>query len=349
MSVEISTEYLGLQLKSPVIVGSCPLTLNLETVRQLEESKAGAIVLPSLFEEQIVHEMRAAGRATGQQERQTEEAGYSLAADAYNEGTSGYLQCITALKQRSALPVIASLDGCTSGSWLSFATEIERSGADALELNLRTDDFDAATDSVSIEESLLECAGSVVEHIKIPVAVKLRQSFTSLSNLTTRLAALPVRGVVIFGREPTWEVELDGLRATSHWSLTAAGSIQTTVGGLIRVRMSKPGISVAASGGISSAEDAIKTIVAGADVVMVTSQVYREGPGAVAHIVNGMSSYLEQHGMASFRDLRASRPEIDAVLGERSAYLRPLTGSRRYDDPTPDVRPQRGDRWGHIS
>lgn len=349
MRPEITAEYLGLQLSSPIVVGACPMSLNREAVRELAIAGAGAVVLPSLFEEQIVHHMIEQGVPADADEESVELRGYRESTAKYNSGPDEYLKAIGDLKRVTSVPIIANLNGCTRGNWLSFAQDIESNGADALELNLRTDLSDPSLGAQQIEDKLLECVGTVCDAVAIPVAIKLSPYFTSLANLAWRLVERGANGLVIFGHEARYEVQLDRLHATTHWELTPSSYISETIAGLMRVRAGGPSVSVAASGGICSASDAIKSIIAGADVAMVTSEIYREGPEVVAHIISGIIGFLERNAIASFGQLVESRPNPTPLSMGRSDYLQPMTApTAAYADPTPGIPPQKGDRWGHL-
>jgi len=348
MRPEITAEYLGLQLSSPIVVGSCPINLQPEAVRELAIAGAGAVVLPSLFEEQIVHYMLDNDIPAEEDEATAEQRGYRESTDQYNGGPVAYLKTIGNLKQVTSIPIVANLNGCTRGNWLKFAGDVESSGADALELNLRLDTSDPSLGSEQVEERFLDCVRTVCDAVAIPVSVKLSPYFTCLTNLAWRLVEAGARGLVIFSREARYEVQLDRFHATTRWELTPSSYISETIAGLIRVRAGGPDVSVAASGGICSASDANKTIIAGADVAMITSEIYREGPEVVAHIIDGMISFLERNRIESFSQLIRKRPKPTPLELGRSDYLQPLTERTAYDEPKRDVPPRTGDRWGHL-
>lgn len=346
MNVNTSVKYLGLHLNSPVIVGACSLTQKPEMVRELAIAGAGAIVLPSLFEEQIVHQMLADGKTPSENESHLEAARYEEAEDAYNGGPSEYLETIKNLKRVTGIPVIANLNGCTEGRWLGFAKEIELAGADAIELALDSELADSACGADEVERRLIDSVTEVCDLVNVPVSVKLTSFHTNLANLAWRLTEAGAAGLVCFAHEPAWQVETEHVGATINWALTPASNINATIAGLIRVRAKGPAISVAASGGISVPQDLIKTIIAGADVAMVTSEVYRTGPDAVAHLLDGLGSYLFRHGFTSFEEFIASRPSPCRSI--RGMQVGSLTGCQEFVDPTPAVNHRSGDRWGHI-
>ncbi len=348
MHPEIFANYMGLKLTSPLIVGACPMTRSREAVREFAIAGAGAVVLPPLFEEQIVHQRIAAGIEPTLDESQAEELAYEPGEDDYNGGPTEYLQTIEDLKRITSIPVIASLDGFTSGQWLSFAREMESSGADALELNLHTDFANPSHSADAVEESMLECVRSVCDFVSIPVGVKLLPYYTSLPNLAWRLAESGASGIVVFGRDPNWIVQPDELRATTQWTLSPAGCTASTVSGLIRVRCGGPAISIAACGGISSPAEFAQVILAGADVAMVASEIQREGPDAISHMVEGMISFLERNHYESFEAFTRARPKPQLPMAGRLNYLQPLTHPSEYNDPSPTIPAKTGDRWGHA-
>lgn len=347
MRPEITARYMGMNLSSPVIVGSCPLTRCPESVREFVIAGAGAVVLPSLFEEQIVHQQIDLGIEPSPDETQAEETVYERYEDRYNGGPIDYLKTIEDLKRITSVPIIASLDGFTGGNWLSFAGQLERSGADAIELNLHTDFANPAMSADAVEESMLECVRAVSDFVSIPVSVKLLPFYTSLPNLAWRLTESGAAGIVVFGREPNWIVQPDQLRATTQWSLTPAGSISSTISGLIRVRSGGPPISIAGSGGISSPAEVAQVVIAGADVAMVTSEVQREGPDAISHMVEGLINFLARNDYESFDAFTRARPKPQLAMTQRRNYLQPLTDPAAYRDPTPATVAKTGDRWGH--
>lgn len=348
MTPEIFANYMGLRLRSPLIVGACPMTRCRETVREFAIAGAGAVVLPSMFEEQIVHQYLEHGIDPTDDEVAAERIAYRTQEDTYNGGPDEYLKTIEDLKRITSIPIIASLDGFTGGRWLRFARDMESSGADAIELSLHTEFASPSLSADQVEAAMLDCVREVCDDVNIPVSIKLLPYYTSLPNLAWRLAESGISGIVVFGRDPSWVVLPDELRATTQWTLTAAGNIASTVSGLIRVRSGGPAISLAGSGGISSPSEFAQVIMAGADVAMVASEVQREGPDAVRHLVEGMISFLERNRHDSFEAFTHARPQPELNAMNRLSYLQPITQTARYSDPSPALPPRTGDRWGHA-
>jgi dihydroorotate dehydrogenase (fumarate) len=348
MLANVSANYLGLRLNSPIVIGSSPMTLNPETVRELAIAGAGAIVLPSLFEEQIEPDLlantetkRAAASSAGLM------SGENYREENYNGGPKEYLASIRRLKSATGLPVIGSLNGCSGGSWLTFAARMQEAGADALEFTFESAALDPSQSADEIEQRQLDCVSDLCDQVGIPVAVKLSPFHTNLPNLAWRLIEAGALGLICFAHDPNWRISTESIAASLNWALTPASDINQTISGLIRVRCGGPSISMAASGGLSSVEDIIKSTIAGADIAMLASEIYRSGPSVVTHLVEGIASYLDRHGFQSFDEFVRARPTFQSCL--RNDYLHCLTQPERSMDqpPTPQKRIE-GDRWGHV-
>lgn len=348
MKPEIDADYLGLHLSSPIVIGACTLTRQPEYVRNLAIAGAGAVVLPSLFEEQIVTYLVQTGVQPDANEERAEAKGSSFIQDTYNGGPEAYLQTIGELKHCVGIPIVANMNGYTDGQWLTFARDLQNAGADAIELCLHTDCANPGLSADEIEDKLINSVCSVCDAVTIPISVKLAPYFTSLANVSWRLIEAGAAGVVIFAHEPVWETHLDRLTATTNWSLTPSGNVQPTLAGLIRVRAGGPPVSVAASGGVSNPTNLIQVVIAGADIAMVTSEIYRGGPDVVAHMVDGVRGYLQRAGLESFNALKRARPIRVDSLDQRLNLLHSLTSEACYDDPTPTVPDHGSNRWGHA-
>jgi len=334
--------YLKLPLASPVIVGACPLTMQPEMVRQFCTAGVGAVVFPSIFQEQLERSPEFWDEPHPSQELAPFE-------QSYNGGPDRYLETIRQVRQTIAVPIIASMNGYAAGSWLTFAKQLEASGADALELNFQPIATSPEQSAGELENQLCDMVHSVCQSVSLPVAVKVSRHHACPANIVHRLKQVGAAGVVLFAHEVKWRVDADRLQWTPHWELTPVDSTASTLSGLIQAQMGVAGISVAASGGIRTADDAIKMLIAGADVVMITSELYRSGPVAIQRVTQGLEHYLSQKGFVSLADLRQARPRIAQRTEPtvRSDYLNPLTQSERYPDPTPVPPQQTGDRFGH--
>lgn len=350
MSGELSVDYLGLELSSPVVVGACPLTKAPETVRQLIQAGAGAIVLPSMLQEQIVHRHMKSDDPLGALSR----SGYQPQQDHYNGGADQYLRTIEDLRRQFTVPIIASLNGSSAGQWIEFAKEIESAGAHAIECNLQQVIYDELETSNDAEARMCDMVRQVRDQVEIPIVAKISQRYTNLASMARQLTlddgdGAVCEGLVLFTHTPHWDVSIDRVHWTINWELSPISSLGAVLEGLVRVRSTTPEASIAASGGIATGEDAIKTMIAGADVVMVTSVVYRHGPDAIRDMVDGIRQHLDSSHHQTLREFLCARP-VEPVNGERfmrMEYVDPLTRSDTYIDPTPVVSPQTGDVYGH--
>ncbi len=345
MDSELATTYLGMELKSPVIVGSCPLTIEPETVRQLVAAGAGAVVLPSMLQEQITH----AAMKTTDPSGAISQTGYQPQQDKYNGGVENYLATIRELKRREQVPIIASINGASAGDWIDYAKKIEASGADALELNWPPVITHPDESADQIEEHLVDMVRRFGSSVSIPIAVKLNQRFTNLASIALKLQHAGATGLIFFTHLPQWDVSIDRMHWTIRWELSPVDSLGGTLEGVVRARTEGLDVSIAASGGIRTAEDAIKAMIAGADVVMVTSEIYREGPQVIQKIVEGINRFLDTSHYESLQAFQQARPAVE--LGPerlmRLEYIDPLTRSDHYRDPTPVAANKTGDSFGH--
>lgn len=343
MESELSVNYMGLELASPVIVGACPLTIEPETVRQLVGAGAGAIVLPSMLQEQIEHRnlgLAGAGDQSGCQSQH----------DKYNGGVENYLYTIASLAETCRAPIIGSLSGSSTGDWLDYAQELESAGADALEFNVQSANFDPEATSDAVEARLCELVAGVVQRVSIPVAVKMTQRFTSLASMARQIQQAGAKGLVLFAHLPHWDVCTDRMHWTIRWELSPLDSLGGILEGIVRVHIAKLELAIAASGGIATSEDAVKTMIAGADVVMITSAVYREGPDAIRNMLDGIQRHLDSTHHPTLRDFQSARPNADQSPQQmmQLEYVDPLTRSKTYYDPTPAASHCAGDAYGHV-
>jgi len=242
MSAKLICSYLQIPLNPPVIVGSCALTMQPEFLRQMIACGAGAVVLPSIFQEQIEDRDRLRHDSLSSATRNSDD----LHQEAYNGGPDRYLASIAEIKRLSGIPIIASMNGFAANDWLDFAKLIAASGADALELNIQPLIANSQQTSNEIESVLCESVRRVCESVTIPVAVKLTQHFTNVANVAERLRWAGATGVVLFAHESRWDVAIDRLSWTVHWELTSVGSVSATVGGIIRSRVGGLGLSISA-------------------------------------------------------------------------------------------------------
>lgn len=331
MSINLQTTYLGLQLQHPLIVGASPMTDNLDMVRRLEDAGAAAIVMHSLFEEQIRMEDTASEAHIGRHEDSFGEAlGFFPAREEYELTPGQYLRQISRIKETCAVPVIGSLNGVTLGGWIDYARLIEQAGADALELNYYLVPAAVDEDAADVESRALEILGAIVAQVKIPVALKLSPFFSSLPHFAAEIVATGAKGIVLFNRFYQPDIDIENLEARSALHLSDSTELRLR---LRWIAILSPVVRTcySLSGGVHTAADAIKGLMAGAQTIQSVSALLKKGPNHLATILADMKTWLEEHEYDSLETLRGSmnlRHAPDPSAYERANYLRALQGWR---------------------
>ena len=324
--MDLSTTYMGFKLPHPLIPGASPMVDNLETVKRLEDAGAPMIVMHSLFEEQIVNEELYFTRVLEHGDFSTPEAmSYFPRPTDFALGTDEYLEQIARIKLIVSVPVIASLNGTTEGGWLAYAGLIEQAGADGLELNIY--DLAANPDETGeqVEARALRVVRAVRDSITLPIAVKLSPFYSSISNFAKQLDELDVNALVLFNRFYQPDIDIEELQAV-RVNLSSPADL------LLRLRWlallhGKLRASLAATGGVHSATDAIKAVMAGADALQMVSALLQRGPAYLKEVREGMARWLEEHAYDSLGQMRGSMSLArcaDPKAYERANYMRLL-------------------------
>ena len=330
--IDLSTDYLGLRLPHPLMPGASPLVDNLDNVRQLEDAGAAAIVMHSLFEEQITGEQMAThARLDHPAEAFAEALSYLPSPDGFVLGPEEYLEQLRRIKAAVAVPVIASLNGASEGGWLEYAGLMEAAGADALELNVYEVATDPATSAAAIEDRTVAMVRAVVGSLRIPVAVKLSPFYTSVGHLASRLEAAGAAGLVLFNRFYQADIDVEALDLERSLRYSDASEL------LLRLRwlaILAPWVraSLAVTGGVHQNVDVVKAVMAGAHAVQVVSALLQQGVGTLRTLRRDLARWLEEHEYESLSQMRgsmsvASCPDPHAY--ERANYIRVLQGARR--------------------
>lgn len=329
--MDLSVTYLGLKLSHPFMPGASPLVDDLSMVDRLVEAGASAIVMHSLFEEQLTYDQLRAFRDTELYAESFAEAASVLPSPPqYVLGPDAYLEQIRAIKARVSVPVIASLNGSSPSGWLEYAKLMQQAGADALELNYYYLPIDSRETSESVEQRLLDVVKIVKEEVTIPVAVKLSPFYTCLPNLAVKLEKAGVDGLVLFNRFYQPDIDVENLEATTTLHLSDSSELLLRLRWLAILygRFSK---SLACSGGVHTGLDALKAIMCGASAVQVVSALLMHGPQRLAHIKNEVTEWLEQHDYESLQQALGSmslRRCPDPAAFERTNYMRILQSFR---------------------
>jgi dihydroorotate dehydrogenase (fumarate) len=331
--MDLTTEYLGLQLKNPLLPGASPLVDSLDSVRRLEDAGAPAIVMHSLFEEQIALETRAEMEDVEAHEFSSPEATtYLPQASDFALGPDAYLEQIVKIKAATHLPVIASLNGVTTGGWTYYAKLMEEAGADALELNVYYLPTDPSHSSFDVESQVLETTKLVVKTVSIPVAVKLSPFFSALPHFARQLHEAGARGLVLFNRFYQPDLDPEELDVKPTLQLSDPYELRLRLRWLAILSATITG-DLSASGGVHTGLDAIKAVMAGATTVQIVSVLLRQGPGHLVELLRFFTRWLEEHEYESLAQLRGSlnlRTCPDPAAFERANYLKILQswGSR---------------------
>jgi dihydroorotate dehydrogenase (fumarate) len=333
--MDLTTSYLGLKLKSPLMASSSPLTESLENIQRLEEAGAAAVVLPSIFEEQLTLDSNAQDRDLARGSESSPEAiSYFPEQEDVRHGQDVYLNQIRRAKSACSIPILASLNGATASGWVRFAKEIEQAGADALELNtysVAAGHYSLAAGysetSATIEKGVVELVRQVKAATQIPVAVKLSQQYTSIPHLAKELDGVGADGLVMFNRfyQPDFDIETlevrpklvlsrpEELLLRLHWIAILYGDVRA---------------DLAVTGGIHSAEGILKSIMAGAQVAMTTSSLLAKGISHLTTMQTDMIRWMEEHEYKSIQQMRGSlsrRAVPDPSAFERGNYIKTLS------------------------
>lgn len=333
--IDLSTTYLGLNLRTPLVASASPLSENMETIKALAEAGISAIVMHSLFEEQVVQEGLDLDHFLNYgTESYAESLSFFPEAESFQVGPELYLEHIAEAKAAVDVPIIGSLNGSSGGGWLDYAKKIERAGADALELNLYFIPADFTLSGQAIEDRYLEIVRQVVQSVKIPVAVKLSPFFTSTGHFAKALDATGARGLVLFNRFYQPDINLETLEIEPHLLLSSPqeGRLPLTWIGLLYGRIAA---DLAASTGVHQAKDVLKMLMAGANVTLLASVLLRRGIPYLKTIESELLAWMEAHDYESVKQLRGSMSQLhcpDPAAFERVQYLKTLQ-SYRYHQP----------------
>ena len=325
--MQLSTSYLGLQLPHPFIAGASPLGYSLDAVKRLEDAGCAAVVLPSLFEEQITlqQDARVAGYTVYHREFADIVSQFPAPED-YALQPDAYAEHIRRVKLATSMPIIASLNGRSRQSWLKFATLLEQAGADALELNMYQVVTELTVPAAHVEAELVDTVDELHALLRIPVAVKLSPFFTAIGNITKRLADAGAAGLVLFNRFYQPDIDVGTKTVVSRAELSTSAEL------LLRIRWitilyGQVTSSLAVSGGVATPVDGIKAILAGADAVQVVSALLRHGPTYIASLHRGLAEWMERERLSSLEDVRGVLRRSgahDPSAFERAQYIQTL-------------------------
>ena len=325
--VDLTTTYLGLKLKNPLVASPSPLSEKVENIQRLEQDGIAAVVMYSLFEEQIIHEsLELDHYLTRGTETFAEAMSYLPNVGKFTLAPDVYIEKLAKAKQAVNIPIIGSLNGVSSGGWINYAKKIQDAGADALELNIYFLPTDSDLTSQALEENYVKLVSDVRAQISIPLAVKLSPFFTALPNLAKRLADAGADGLVLFNRFYQPDINLETLEVAPHLLLSTSPELRLPLR-WIAILYGKVKADLALTTGVHTAGDVLKAIMAGASVAMTTSALLSQGSGIIPTILNGMIAWLEQHEYDSIQQMKGSMSHgavAEPAAFERANYMKEL-------------------------
>lgn len=326
--IDFSTHYLGLKLKGPIMVSSTPLSESIDNIRRMEDAGAAAVVLTSLFEEQLILESRALDEDLSRgTESFAESLDYLPELSDYRMTHEVYLEHLRRAKDAVNIPILASLNGVTKGGWVRFARDIEQAGADAIELNTYALATDCGQTSSNVEMQLVELVESVCSVVKIPVSIKLSQFYTSLPFVAHSLQEAGARGVALFNRfyQADFDIEALDVRPSLHFSSPSELLPRLHAAAILYGHLN---VDIAITGGVHSAEDVLKSIMAGASMTMMASALHIHGIEHIRRVLADMRLWLEKHEYNSLWEMRGclSRRSVpDTSSFDRGNYIKTLS------------------------
>jgi dihydroorotate dehydrogenase (fumarate) len=329
--MDLTTQYLGLSLKNPVVPSASPLTESADSVRRLEEAGAAAVVMHSLFEEQINQESHELDHFLSHGTHSFAEAlSYFPDMHTYNIGPDGYLEQIRRAKEAVGIPVIGSLNGVSAGGWTHYARLIEQAGADALELNIYYVATDMDMTGAEVEQMYVDVLRQVKQSVKIPVALKLSPFFSNMANMAKRLCDGGADGLVLFNRFYQPDFDLENLEVTPHLVLSNANELRLPLRWTAILSGRIPA-DLAITSGVHTHLDVLKAMMAGAKVAQTASELLQNGVGRISEILSNMERWMEEHEYESVRQMQGSlsqRHVAEPAAFERANYMKVLASFR---------------------
>lgn len=329
MTVDMTTHYLGFELRSPVLPSASPLTGDLDHIHALVDAGAPAIVLSSLFEEQIEHDAMAVhfGLEIGAHGFGEAPDGYLPELNRYNTGPEEYLSLVRSAKAEAGVPVIASLNGSSAGGWTLYARVLEDHGVDAIELNIYRIAADVESTSAEVETSYLHLVEAVRSAVDVPLAVKVGPYFTAMGSMARQLGEAGADALVLFNRFYQPDIDLEALGVIPNLTLSSSDDLRLVLRWMA-ILHGRIGPDLAATTGVHTGRDAAKAILAGATVVMMASGLLRHGPQRLTQVQHDLGAWLDENEYQSVSQARGSLSQLsvsDPSAFERSNYMKTLT------------------------
>ena len=329
--MDLSTTYLGLDLKNPVIPSSSPLSESIDNILRMEDAGAAAIVMHSLFEEQLTKESHRLDHYLDYGTESFAEAlSYFPIAEDYHVGPDSYLDHIRQAKERCSMPIIGSLNGISTGGWTAYAKQIEEAGADALELNIYYIPTDPRMTAADVEQRYVEIVMAVREATSLQLAVKMNPYFSSVANVAQRLVDAGARGLVLFNRFYQPDIDLEALEVTPGLVLSSSHEMRLPLR-WVAIMSGRIDADLAVTSGVHTYEDVLKAVMAGANVTMMASELLKNGMDRIIDILGDVAMWLREHEYDSLQQMRGSmsqRHVAEPSAFERANYMKVLQSWR---------------------
>ena len=329
--MDLTTTYMGLKLKNPIIVGASPLTASIESIKELENAGAAAVVLHSIFEEQINHETHELDHFLFKgSEDYAEALGFFPEVTLSNLESENYLDEIMQLKKSVNIPIIASLNGVSKGGWIDYSKKLEQAGVDAIELNITYIPTDINLDARDIEQMYIDALEAVKQSVHIPIAVKMNAIFSAPANMAKRFCDAGAQGLVLFDRPVHVDIDLENLNALQVINPSSSKDLSETLR-WSAILYKKLDISLCASTGVNTHEDILKAMMSGADAVQMVTSLIQNGPNHIESVLKNLVEWMEEKEYISVEQMKGSislHHTSNPAAYQRANYMRILTDYR---------------------
>jgi dihydroorotate dehydrogenase (fumarate) len=330
--MDLTTTYMGMKLKNPLVPSASPLSRSVDGLKELEDAGASAVVLYSIFEEQFSHEARELAHFLSQGTESFAEAlTYFPQPEEFNLGPEEYLELIAKAKKSVAIPIIGSLNGYSTGGWISHAKKMQEAGADALELNVYYIPTDPARSGLEIETMYIDILKAVKKSVKIPVAMKMSPYFSSFANMAKRLDEAGADALVLFNRFYQPDIDLDRLEVVPNVTLSTSNSVRLPLR-WIAILYGHIKADLAATSGVHSADDVLKMLMGGACITQMCSSLLRNGPRHITTVLNNLKQWMDEREYDSVAQMRGSMSQksvAEPAAFERANYMKAINRYRR--------------------
>ncbi len=330
--MDLTTTYMGMKLKNPLVPSASPLSRSVDGLKELEDAGASAVVLYSIFEEQFSHEARELAHFLSHGTESFAEAlTYFPEPDEFNLGPEEYLELIAKAKKSVGIPIIGSLNGYSTGGWISHAKKMQEAGADALELNVYYIPTDSTRSAEEIETMYIDILKAVKKSVKIPVAMKMSPYFSSFANMAKRLDEAGADALVLFNRFYQPDIDLDKLEVVPNVTLSTSNSIRLPLR-WIAILYGHVKADLAATSGVHSADDVLKMLMGGACITQMCSSLLRNGPRHITTILNNLKQWMDEREYDSVTQMRGSMSQksvAEPAAFERANYMKAINRYRR--------------------